>query len=55
LLAGASLTADQIQAAARTAAAESRPIDDAKGSAWYRRHMVEVLVRRALTSLGGGA
>lgn len=54
LLAGAFLTADQIQAAARTAAAESRPIDDAKGSAWYRRHMVEVLVRRALTGLGGG-
>ena len=29
------------------------PIDDARGSAWYRRRMVEVYVRRALAVVGG--
>lgn len=32
----------------RLAAAESRPIDDLRGTAAYRRHVVEVLARRAL-------
>ena len=47
-LAGKSLTPTQIARAAERAASECRPITDAKGTAWYRRQMVEVLVRRGL-------
>lgn len=50
LLPGKRLDAALIEEAAQAAAAESRPIDDAKGSAWYRKHMVAVLVRRGLTA-----
>ena len=34
--------------AAQIAASESAPSDDMRGEAWYRREMVEVLVRRAV-------
>jgi CO/xanthine dehydrogenase FAD-binding subunit len=37
----------------RLAASEARPIDDLRGSAVYRRHVVEVLARRALGRAGG--
>ncbi|MFQ5854075.1 MAG: FAD binding domain-containing protein [Anaerolineae bacterium] len=37
-----------IKAVAQTAVAESRPIDDGRASAWYRRQITDVLVRRAL-------
>jgi CO/xanthine dehydrogenase FAD-binding subunit len=37
-----------IENVARTAAGESRPIDDHRASAEYRRDMVEVLVKRAI-------
>lgn len=50
LIAG-SLTPDRVARAARLAAEEARPIDDVRGAAWYRRHMIEVLVRRGLTKL----
>ncbi len=46
-----SLTSDRIDRAARLAAESSTPIDDAGGSAWYRRRMVEVATRRALQQM----
>lgn len=45
---GGPLDERRIMEAARLAAAEARPIDDVRASAWYRREMVEVLTRRAL-------
>jgi CO/xanthine dehydrogenase FAD-binding subunit len=48
VLEGSSLTAESIAAAASAAAAESDPPDDANASAWYRRRMIEVQLRRAL-------
>ncbi len=51
-LVGKKAAAGIIQQAAQTAAAETRPIDDIRASAQYRRNMAAILVRRALeTSL----
>jgi len=47
-LEGQSLTPEVIAQAARLAAETTRTIDDLRGSAAYRRHVTEVLVRRAL-------
>jgi len=47
-LKGNVLSVSNIEAAAKAAAAASRPIDDFRASAAYRRRMVEVLVRRGL-------
>jgi carbon-monoxide dehydrogenase medium subunit len=52
VLRGSELTEERIRQAARLAAEESQPIDDVRGSAWYRREMVEVLTRRQLLALG---
>ena len=38
----------------RLAAAEAQPIDDLRASAAYRRHVVEVLARRALEDAAVG-
>ncbi|MGZ9086565.1 MAG: FAD binding domain-containing protein [Rhodoplanes sp.] len=46
MLEGEALTPTLIDAAAREAAEESRPIDDIRASAEYRRHMMRVLTRR---------
>lgn len=45
------LTEDVVVAAASVAAEEVRPLDDHRGSADYKRAMVEVWVRRALRAL----
>jgi carbon-monoxide dehydrogenase medium subunit len=47
-LAGRAVGADAIEEAGRIAAGEAKPISDFRASAGYRRHLVAVLVRRAL-------
>ncbi|HET9672918.1 MAG TPA: xanthine dehydrogenase family protein subunit M [Actinomycetota bacterium] len=49
-LAGASAGADAFAEAARLAAEAAEPTSDVRGSADYKRHMVEVFVRRGLTA-----
>jgi carbon-monoxide dehydrogenase medium subunit len=50
-LVGRPLTPETIQQAAELAMNASRPIDDVRGTAAYRREMVKVLIRRALTAI----
>ena len=49
-LEGQPLTAERIERAAELAVGAARPIDDQRGSAEYRRHLVRVLTRRTLTT-----
>ena len=53
-LAGKKLTEEDIAEAARLAMEASRPIDDIRGSATYRREMVRVCTMRGLRSLRDG-
>jgi len=48
VLIGAKVSEEVIEKAAYLAAEESKPIDDHRASAAYRRLMVEVLVKRAI-------
>jgi len=47
-LEGRSVTAGSVREAARLAAQATRPISDVRASAEYRRHLSELMVRRAL-------
>jgi carbon-monoxide dehydrogenase medium subunit len=55
VLEGSTLGEGPIAEAARLAGEAAVPIDDVRGSADYRRQMVQVLTRRALHSLTNGA
>ena len=46
VLKGKKLGADILEKAGKVAASESKPRDTARGEAWYRREMVEVLIPR---------
>jgi carbon-monoxide dehydrogenase medium subunit len=54
VLIGKPLSDDIISEAARLAMDAASPIDDIRGSAAYRRHMVEVCVRRSLKRIALG-
>ena len=51
VLRGQSLNEELIRTAAKIAEEEARPIDDHRASAWYRKKMVNVLVKRALRQI----
>ncbi|MGD0075293.1 MAG: xanthine dehydrogenase family protein subunit M [Candidatus Binataceae bacterium] len=48
ILRGNALTSARISEASTQALAECKPIDDERASAWYRRHVIELLVTRAI-------
>ena len=48
---GKPIDPEVIEKAAHLASEESRPISDIRGSAWYRKEMVKVLVRRSLEEI----
>lgn len=53
VLIGQPFTDEAIVEAAEVAAEEIKPIDDVHGTAWYRRKLTRVLVRRTLREAGG--
>ncbi|MBN1259119.1 MAG: FAD binding domain-containing protein [Anaerolineae bacterium] len=54
VLIGHALTDGRIEEAARLAAQAARPIDDVRGSAWYRTEEVAALTRRGLQQIKRG-
>lgn len=48
ILEGQALTDERIRQAAKISAESCSPISDVRGAAWYRKRMVEVLVRRGI-------
>jgi CO/xanthine dehydrogenase FAD-binding subunit len=48
-----SLSKDIIEKAAETVQQEVTPIDDVRASAWYRKHLTGVYIRRALSHVAG--
>lgn len=55
VLVGAAATGETFAAAGAAAAAESDPLDDTEGSAWYRREMIARFVQRAADAALGRA
>jgi carbon-monoxide dehydrogenase medium subunit len=51
MLAGEKLTESAVAKAAALAREAARPIDDVRGSRWYRSEMVEILVKRGLSAI----
>lgn len=51
VLEGKTIDADLIEKAAGAASEVARPIDDHRASAWYRKEMVKVLLRRSLEEI----
>ena len=51
ILTGSNLNLEVIETAAQAALQDCDPQTDAYASAWYRRRMVPLQIRRALTSL----
>ena len=51
LLLGNKIESTTIQEAAQIASEEARPISDVRASAWYRKEMVKVLLRRSLEEI----
>ncbi len=54
VLVGGNLTDTRIQDAAEKAVQAAKPIDDLRGSAWFRQEEVLALVRRGLEAIRGG-
>ena len=53
LLKGKPVDSPLIESVAKTAANETDPIDDVRSTAWYRRHVVEVLVKHLFNQIFG--
>jgi len=50
-LEGKSLDAENIKAAVASAGEDAAPIDDVRGSAWYRDHLVRVFIEEVLNDV----
>jgi CO/xanthine dehydrogenase FAD-binding subunit len=53
LLEGRELNQELIEQAVETASSEVSPIDDVRASAWYRKHLTGVYIRRLLNHVAG--